>query len=128
MRMKFMRMKAPLTGIALLGCLFAGIATTQDTFAEVQSRVSEFTLSNGLKFIVLERRMAPVVSFYTYADVGSAQEVKGITGLAHMFEHLAFKGTTKIGTKNYSEERLALNGVDQAFLGLNAANHKPKGS
>ena len=44
-----------------------------------------------------------------------------------MFEHMAFKGTTKIGTKNYAEERLALNRVDQAFLALKAEKNKPKG-
>jgi predicted Zn-dependent peptidase len=108
-------------------CLSAGFLEAQDTFAGVQSRVTSFKLTNGLTFIVLERRNAPVVSFYTYADVGSAQEVKGITGLAHMFEHMAFKGTTKIGTKNYAEEKLALDRVDQAFLAIKAEKNKPGG-
>jgi predicted Zn-dependent peptidase len=110
-------------------CLAASLALgqTQDTFADVQARVTEFTLNNGLKFLVLERRMAPVVSFYTYADVGSAQEVKGITGLAHMFEHMAFKGTTKIGTKNFAEEKHALNRVDQTFLAMKAERNKANG-
>src|SRR5579883_1020146 len=67
------------------------IVQAADSFQDVESRISEFTLKNGMKFIVLERHQAPVASFYTYADVGSAQEVKGITGLAHMFEHMAFK-------------------------------------
>jgi predicted Zn-dependent peptidase len=80
-----------------------------------------------MKFIVLERRNAPVISFYTYADVGSAQEVKGITWLAHMFEHMAFKGTSKIGTSNYAEEKNALARVDQAFAALRAERSKPKG-
>ena len=55
--------------------------------------IETFTLDNGMKFLVVERHNAPVISFYTYADVGSVQEVKGITGMAHMFEHMAFKGT-----------------------------------
>jgi predicted Zn-dependent peptidase len=99
-------------------------APAQDAFQDVQKRVTEFTLDNGMKFIILERRHAPVVSFYTYADVGSAQEVKGITGLAHMFEHMAFKGSKKVGTKNYEEERHALDRVDQAFLALRAERDK----
>jgi predicted Zn-dependent peptidase len=115
------------TAICLLLCLTALPAMAQETFASVQNRVTEFTLNNGLKFLVLERRQAPVVSFYTYADVGSAQEVKGITGLAHMFEHMAFKGTEKIGTKNYPEERLALQRVDQAFLALQKEKAKTGG-
>src|SRR3990170_9065100 len=58
--------------------------------AEFEKRLTEFTLDNGLKFLVLERHEAPVVSFHTYADVGAVDEVHGITGLAHLFEHMAF--------------------------------------
>jgi predicted Zn-dependent peptidase len=50
--------------------------------------------------------------------------VKGITGLAHMFEHMAFKGSKKVGTTNYEEERHALDRVDQAFLALRAERDK----
>jgi hypothetical protein len=66
---------------------------------KVIERVSEFRLDNGIKFIVLERHRAPVVSFLTYADVGGVDEPNGKTGVAHFLEHLAFKGTTRIGTK-----------------------------
>jgi predicted Zn-dependent peptidase len=93
-------------------------------FDSVQSRITEFTLHNGMKFIVLERHQAPVVSCYTYADVGSVQEVKGITGLAHLFEHMAFKGTTRIGTKNYPKEKAALDNVDRAFDAWKAEREK----
>jgi predicted Zn-dependent peptidase len=47
--------------------------------------------------------------------VGSVQEVQGITGLAHMFEHMAFKGTDEIGTKNYPKEKIALEKVEQTY-------------
>jgi hypothetical protein len=67
-------------------------------------RVTEFELDNGMKFIVLQNREAPVVSFVTYADVGGANEPDGKTGVAHFLEHLAFKGTRKIGTTNYEAE------------------------
>ena len=70
----------------------------------VVEQVSEFTLDNGMKFIVLENREAPVVSFVTYANVGGANEPEGKTGVAHFLEHLAFKGTQQIGTTNYSVE------------------------
>jgi len=115
------------SAVCLAAFLTALPAMAQETFASVQGRVTEFTLNNGLRFLVLERRQAPVVSFYTYADVGSAQEVKGITGLAHMFEHMAFKGTDKIGTNNYQEERLALQRVDQAFIALQKEKNKTGG-
>ncbi|MGD1852562.1 MAG: M16 family metallopeptidase [Cyanophyceae cyanobacterium] len=70
----------------------------------VIDRVSEFTLDNGMKFVVLERHEAPLVSFVTYANVGGVDEPDGQTGVAHFLEHLAFKGTTRIGTSNYDAE------------------------
>ncbi len=94
-------------------------ATAQD-LAEFEKRMAEFTLNNGLKFLVLQRHEAPVVSFHTYADVGSVDEVKGITGLAHLFEHLAFKGTKTVGTKDYQAETKAMAKMDEAFLAIKA--------
>ena len=87
-----------------------------ESFQEIQSHITSFTLKNGMTFVVMERHQAPVATFLTYADVGSVQEVKGITGLAHIFEHIAFKGSPAIGGTNYEEERLALDRVDQAFF------------
>jgi predicted Zn-dependent peptidase len=93
-------------------------------YEELQKKIQEFTLSNGMKFIVLERHEAPVVSFYTHADVGSAQETKGITGMAHMFEHMAFKGSPRIGTRDYGLEKPALEKVEKTFLVFNAERRK----
>jgi predicted Zn-dependent peptidase len=87
----------------------------QDGFRDVEKRVVEHTLKNGLKFIILERHEAPVVSFHTYVNVGSVNESRGLTGLAHMFEHIAFKGTPQIGTNNYKKEQAALDKVDKVF-------------
>ena len=72
-------------------------------------------LPNGLTLIVLERPEAPVFSFFTYVDAGDVQDPKGKGGLAHMFEHMAFKGTDKIGTLNYPAEKLALEDVEKKF-------------
>ncbi len=102
----------PLYTFAFTLCLTALVAPAQDNLAAVEKRLTEFTLSNGWKFIVLERHQAPVAAFYTYADVGSDRDVRGITGMAHMFEHMAFKGSKRIGTKNYAEEVKALARVD----------------
>jgi predicted Zn-dependent peptidase len=104
--------------------LAAGAMIAADDFKDVEGRTSEFTLKNGMKFVVLERHTAPVASFFTYADVGSVQETKGITGLAHIFEHMAFKGTRTIGTKDYAKERLALEQVDKAFAALKLEQEK----
>jgi predicted Zn-dependent peptidase len=98
-----------------------GGTAIQPYLERVKSKVSEFTLKNGMKFIVLERHQAPVVSFLTYADVGGADEPEGQTGVAHYLEHLAFKGTRRIGTRNYTAEAPLLNRLDQVFERLHAA-------
>ncbi|MBR8830050.1 MAG: putative zinc protease [Chroococcopsis gigantea SAG 12.99] len=87
----------------------------------VINQVTQFRLDNGMKFIVLENRDAPVVSFVTYADVGGADEPDGKTGVAHFLEHLAFKGTTRIGTTDYAAEKQALQKLDQIHAQWQAA-------
>ena len=90
----------------------------QDLLSQFEERVTTFTLENGLSFVVVEREQAPVVSFHTYADVGSVNEPAGRTGLAHMFEHMAFKGTTTIGTDSIEGEMAALRRQEAAYLEL----------
>ena len=58
--------------------------------------------------LILRRDEAPVFSFFTMVDTGSSQDPLSKTGLAHMMEHMAFKGTPDIGTTNYAEEKVAL--------------------
>lgn len=85
----------------------------QPYLERVSDQLTEFRLDNGMKFIVLERHQAPVVSFLTYADVGGANEPEGKTGVAHFLEHLAFKGTQRIGTRNYGAEKPLLDRLDE---------------
>ena len=87
----------------------------------VIKKVTEFRLNNGMKFIVLERDNAPVISFVIYADVGGANEPDGKTGVAHYLEHLAFKGTKKIGTKDYKAEKPTLDKLDRIFAEIQQA-------
>ncbi len=89
-----------------------------------EKHLTEFTLKNGLKFLIYERHEAPVVSFHTYANVGGVDEVTGITGLAHLFEHLAFKGTKTIGTKNYKAEEKAMEKADEIFQQIKIEKRK----
>jgi predicted Zn-dependent peptidase len=104
--------------------LFIAPAAAPQNLAEFEKRMTEFTLNNGLKFLVLERREAPVVSFHTYADVGAVDEVKGITGLAHLFEHMAFKGTKTIGTTDYQAEVEVMAKTDELFEAIKAERRK----
>ncbi|MTJ51261.1 insulinase family protein [Anabaena sp. UHCC 0253] len=85
----------------------------QPYLERVINQLTEFSLDNGLKFIVLERHQAPVVSFVTYADVGGIDEPDGQTGVAHFLEHLAFKGTKRIGTTDYKAEAPLLEKLEQ---------------
>ncbi|MBN2271749.1 MAG: insulinase family protein [Sedimentisphaerales bacterium] len=110
--------------LLVVACAAPWQATQAQGLAEFEKRLTEFTLDNGLKFLVLERREAPVVSFHIYADVGAVDEVRGITGLAHLFEHMAFKGTETIGTKDYKAEAKATAKIDEAFLALKVERRK----
>ena len=95
-------MRKMLLPTALLATLVALPARAQD-LAAFEKKVSVKTLANGLTVLVCERPEAPVFSFFTHVDVGGDREVPGITGLAHMFEHMAFKGTDRIGTTRLRE-------------------------
>ncbi len=100
------------------------VQSIQPYLDRVIDRVTEFKLDNGLKFIVLERHEAPVVSFLTYANVGGADEPDQKTGVAHFLEHLAFKGTTRIGTENYRAEKPLLDRLDQLAEQIQKATDK----
>src|SRR5436305_14556638 len=91
---------------------------------EFEKKVTEFTLPNGLHFIVCERHEAPVVSFHTYVNAGSVDDPSGKTGLAHMFEHMAFKGTQTIGSVNWPEEKKAIEEVESIYDRLDAEENK----
>ncbi|WP_071189648.1 pitrilysin family protein [Trichormus sp. NMC-1] len=93
---------------------------------QVIKQLTEFRLDNGLKFIVLERHQAPVVSFLTYADVGGIDEPDGQTGVAHFLEHLAFKGTKRIGTTDYQAEKPLLDRLEQLDTQIRTAKAQGK--
>ena len=114
------------TGLIFFGLNPSGVwasesLSIQPYLDQVSNAVTEFTLDNGLKFIVLEQHQAPVISFMTYCNIGAADEPDGQTGVAHFLEHLAFKGTETIGTVNYPEEKNALDQLDRLFDQIQAA-------
>ena len=104
--------------------LWLPLAAAAQNLKEFEKRVTEFTLPNGLHFIVLERHEAPVVSFHTYVNAGSVNDPEGKTGLAHMFEHMAFKGTESIGSKNWAEEKKAMAAVEETYDRLDQEQRK----
>ena len=62
--------------------------------------VREITLANGMRFLVLPQRGAPTVTFVTQYGIGGVDEHAGTTGIAHLLEHMLFKGTSSIGTRD----------------------------
>lgn len=66
--------------------------------------VQEHTLANGMRWLLVERRDAPTIAAGWVAHVGSVNERPGITGLSHFFEHMMFKGTHVLGTKNIATD------------------------
>src|ERR1700719_2488451 len=116
------RLPRPLALILLL----ASIAVAQDV-ASFEKRITIKKLPNGLTILICERPEAPVFSFYTMVDAGSTQDPMRATGLAHMFEHMAFKGTDKIGTADYAAEKPALEKVETAYAAYIAERDKTVG-
>jgi predicted Zn-dependent peptidase len=107
-------MKNRIFALLALVLFLAALAAAQDV-ASFEKRITVKKLDNGLTLLVCERPEAPVFSFFTLVDAGSAQDPMRQTGLAHMFEHMAFKGTDKIGTTDYAAEKPALEKVETAY-------------
>ena len=83
------------------GFLFGCLAATHLPVAAQQVAVEEFRLDNGMEFLLVPRQDQPnVVSAGWVAKVGSVNERPGITGISHFFEHMMFKGTDTIGTRD----------------------------
>lgn len=104
--------------IALVVLVLAAPAAQAQDLRALEDQVTRFELDNGLRFVVIERRDAPVFTYFAQVKVGGVNEEQGRTGLAHMFEHMAFKGTEVIGTNDFAKERKALEKVDEAYEAL----------
>lgn len=88
-------------------------AEQQDLFKTcLEDQVQEFRLDNGMRFILVERTQIPVFSTIILVGVGSVDEPPGKTGVAHVFEHMAFKGTTSVGTHDYEKEKPILDRIE----------------
>ena len=106
----------------IIGCVVIGLllgvqspqAETGGTSAPgLADRVVQHTLANGLTVLLVERHQSPVVSINMTFGVGGINEHNGATGLAHLYEHMAFKGTHTLGTKDYAGEQPILKELDR---------------
>ena len=99
----------------LLPALLAG-----QSLKDFEKKVTKFTLPNGLTFLVIERHEAPVVSFHTYANVGSVDDPSGPhRDRPHVRTH-GVQGHPTIGTKNWPEEKKALDAIEEVYDRLEA--------
>jgi predicted Zn-dependent peptidase len=97
--------------IAAAILLAAGLSSAAEL--PLEKRIVEHTCPNGIKLLILERHFSPTLSIRMLFRTGSVDEVGGKTGLAHMFEHMMFKGTRTVGTKNFAREAPLLLKIDR---------------
>lgn len=98
--------------MAWLAVLFAPVpsqaapvaGTTPALLDRLEQNVQEIVLSNGLRVVIFRRTAAPVFAGQVWVRVGGVDETPGSTGISHMLEHMAFKGTRSIGTKDFDRE------------------------
>jgi predicted Zn-dependent peptidase len=114
------------TALALLALALPTLPVSGQDLKSFEESTTVHKLANGWTFILVERSTAPAFAFCTLADVGSAQEVPGITGLAHMFEHMAFKGGPKIGSRDWPAEQKALEAVEAAYAAYQDERLSPR--
>ena len=105
----------------------AGYGACAQDLKSFEQRITTKVLPNGLTLIICERKDAPVFSYTTFINAGDVNDPSGESGLAHMFEHLAFKGTSEIGTTDYADEKAALAKVEEANDAYEAEYLKPVG-
>lgn len=108
-----MRLRKLLLGAAMMAGI--GMANAQSKSEDVKT----FTLANGMKFLVLEDHSIPNANMYLFWKVGSRNEVHGITGLSHFFEHMMFNGSKNYGPKQFDRVMEASGGSNNAYTSEN---------
>jgi len=91
--------------------------------APAENRVVAATLDNGLRVLLLEDARSPIVSFQTWYRVGSRDEHRGATGIAHFLEHLMFKGTPTHGARQFARLVEENGGQDNAFTSQDVTSY-----
>jgi predicted Zn-dependent peptidase len=113
-------------GMVLLVAALVGAGTSQaaDTSPNLQLDVKEFSLKNGMLFLVVERPATPQVAVRLAIRAGSALEERGKTGIAHMLEHMMFKGTKNFGSTDYQKDAALQARIDAAYGVIKAEQAK----
>lgn len=100
------------------------VAATQIQAATLEEKVVEHTMKNGMKLLMVERHTSPTVSAWIRFRVGSVDERSDERGIAHLLEHMLFKGTTTLGTRDYAAEKPILDKIETVARRLTAEKVK----
>jgi predicted Zn-dependent peptidase len=104
--------------LVLCLCFFLAcpaVAIASDSSPRINLNVHEFTLRNGMMFLVVERHAMPQVACHVAIRAGSALEENGKTGIAHMLEHMMFKGTKNFGTLDFRKDQELQKKIESAY-------------
>ena len=99
--------------LSFLSCMTMAMAAEPAASIPLEQRVRHYTLDNGLQILLLPRHISPTVSMYIRYRAGAVDERDGKTGTAHFLEHMMFKGTPTIGTRNFKKEKIFLRQIEQ---------------
>jgi predicted Zn-dependent peptidase len=104
--------------------LAASLSFAAGTASDITIDVKEFQLTNGMMFLVVERHTTPQVACRLAIRAGSALEDTGKTGIAHMLEHMMFKGTKNFGTLDTERDQELQKKIEAAYQGVLAEQEK----
>jgi len=107
-----------------LAMVFSLLLVSAAQAATLEEKVQEHTFSNGLKLLVVERHDAPTFTAYITFGVGSVHETSAHRGVAHLLEHMLFKGTQTLGTRNWAKEKPLLEQIEAVGSELDALKHR----
>lgn len=110
-------MKHPLMSWLAASSAVLALALVQPVCAQGPAKTEQFTLSNGLTVIVKPDRRAPTAVHMLWLRIGSIDEVDGTSGVAHVLEHMMFRGTPSVPAGEFSRRVAALGGRENAFTG-----------
>jgi predicted Zn-dependent peptidase len=112
----------------LLACLLLAFVANSgqalNSISDIKINVKEFQLENGMLFLIVERPSTPQVACRLAIRAGSALEETGKTGIAHLLEHMMFKGTKNFGTRNVEKDRELQERIEAAYQAVLAEQHK----
>ncbi len=116
------------TGVCVLAAVISMLALFLVPLSaspyDLENKVESHVLDNGLKVLIVEHHISPTVSLYIRHLAGAVDEISGKSGTAHLLEHMLFKGTKSIGTKDYDAEAKLLEKICQVGGALDCERKK----